>query len=123
MPPPGPPPVETTAKPIIAGVMYILALLIGLVLLPLGIAALSVAGTASTSGFPGMGTFAALGALFGIMIILGVVGCALAMILSFMRKKWMIAVIGGVLALVGLHLVFGLIGFILLLLSKKEFQS
>lgn len=117
------PPVEKTAKPLIAGIMYILALLMGLVQLPFAIAAFAVSGAAASSGLPGMGALAGMGALFGVMILLGVIGCLLAMIFCFMRKKWMLAVIGGILALVGLHLLFGLIGFILLLLSKKEFAS
>lgn len=117
------PPVEKTAKPMIAGVMFLLALLVGLIQLPGAFLMFSVSGAAMSSSLPGMGALAGLGALFGIMIILGVVGCLLAMLFCFMRKKWMLAVIGGILALVGFHLLFGLIGFILLILSKKEFSA
>jgi hypothetical protein len=120
MPPPGP---EPSALPLVGGIMFLLAFLIGLgLMLPLGLAAMSAAGTVN-SMIPGMGGLAAMGAIFGIMMILGVVGCLIAMIFSFMKKKWMLAVIGGVLALVGLHLLFGLIGFILVLVSKKSFAD
>jgi hypothetical protein len=121
MPPPPPPVQEKSSKPIIAGVMFLLAFLIALYELPLGIAALSV--SAEASSIPMMGGLAAMGALFGILIILGFVGTLLGMIFSFMRKKWILALLGGILALAGLHLLFGLIGLILVAVSKKDFSD
>jgi hypothetical protein len=111
----------------IAGVLYILALLIGIWWLTALMAAQSV-----ISGLGGLGgayTGAPFGLASGIISImeilaaLGVIGCLLGAIFCFMRKKFMLAVLGGVLALVGLHLLFGLIGFILTVLSKKEFAA
>ena len=103
--------------------MFLLAFLISLaVYLPLGMLAFS-ATQATSSMIPGMGGLAAMGAIFGVLVILGTIGCLMGMIFSFMKQKWMLAVIGGILALVGMHLLFGLIGFILVLVSKKAFKS
>jgi hypothetical protein len=114
-----------TAKPMIAGVMYILALLIGIWWLTALMAAQSVIsglGGGVYAGAP-FGLAAGIITIMEILAALGVIGCLLGAIFCFMRKKFMLALIGGVLALVGLHLLFGLIGFILTVLSKKEFAA
>lgn len=117
-PPSGP---EDSAVPIVAGVMFLLAFLIALGTLQFAIAALTVG--AAGAGLPFIGGLFASAALLGVLLIVGFVGCLMGMIFSFMKRNWMLAVIGGVLALVGLHLLFGLIGFILVLISKKAFKN
>jgi hypothetical protein len=130
MPPPGMmpmPPPQKSSKPIIAGVMYILAFLIGLwetMAMMTAYSALQAAG--GLAGGADMGMFGMLSGyilMFLVIFLLGMIGSLLAAIMCFMRKKFMIGVIGGVLSLVGLHLLFGLIGFVLMLGSKDQFAK
>jgi hypothetical protein len=113
---------EKTARPLIAGVMYIFSLIIGLYFLPVGIALLGAGSLAAASGLPFAGMLGAIGAILGIMIILGVVGSLLAVIACFTRKMFVLGLIGGLLAFAGLHFFFGLIGFILFATSKEQFS-
>jgi len=125
--PMGVPPVEKTAKPMIAGVMYILALLIGIWQFTGWLAAYQLinasGGLIDPAGLGMMGFLSGIITILLVMGIIGIVGCAMAAAFCFMRKKWALALIGGILAFVGLHLLFGLIGFILLAISKKEFAA
>jgi hypothetical protein len=120
MPPPAP---EKNSKPLIAGVMYIFSLLIGLYFLPVAIALMSAGSLAAASGIPFAGAIGALGIVLAIMIILGVVGSLLALITCFLKKMWIVGLIGGLLAFAGLHFLFGLIGFVLLASSKDQFTK
>ncbi len=117
-----------SSKPVIAGVMYILALLIGLWQTMSFYSAYQlinspgVGGIIDPASMGFLGMFSGVVFVFLILSIIGVVGCLLAMIFSFTRKKFPIAVLGGALGFVGLHFLFGLIGFILLVTSKDEFE-
>jgi hypothetical protein len=72
---------------------------------------------------PGLGMLAGLGALFAILIILGIVGALIGMIFCFTRKKFMLAMIGCILTIVGTSLILGIIALVLVLISKKEFSG
>jgi len=106
--------------------MYILSFLIGLYSFVTALAAYTLiqAGGAIAGaglGFNPLAMFAGIILLLVIMTLLGAVGSLLAAIMCFMRKKFSIALIGGLLSFVGLHFLFGLIGFIMMMGSKKEF--
>lgn len=121
------PPVEKSAKPMIAGVMYILAGLIGLWQFTTFYAAYqlvnSAGGIVDPAGLGMMGMLSGIITILWILSLLGFIGCFIAAIFCFMRKKWVFALIGGILGFVGLHFLFGLIGFILMAISRKEFQA
>lgn len=116
-------PVEKSAKPVIAGVLLILALIKSLIVLPAALILLSVSGSAFSSAIPGLGIFAAMGAIFAVLIIVGIVGALIGLIFCFMRKKYMLALIGCILAIVGTSLILGIIALVLVVLSKKEFAA
>ena len=117
------PPATKTIKPILGGIFFLLAMLKNLVL----VAAASMIG--------GTLTATSIGTLFTIMPLVGLVGCLGAMVMCFMRKMWMITLVLGILALVGsslfgimgyiapLGLVFSLLGVVMVVLSKNEFQG
>lgn len=127
MAPPGVAPAKPkSSKPIIAGVMYLLALLIGLWMTLQFYAAYDIINNGSQlvpdEALGMLGMFSGVVFVFLILSLIGTIGCLLAMIFSFTRKKFALGVVGGVLAFVGLHFLFGLIGFILLMTSKDEFE-
>jgi hypothetical protein len=133
MPPPGVAPgavaaaAEKTAKPIIGGIFLLLVFFKCTLLLvaALGVMSVGFGGLASTD----------IGMAYLATQALGMVGALVAMILCFMRKMWMIALVCSLLALVGgaafglmifigpLGLIFGIIGLLMVLLSKKEFSG
>jgi hypothetical protein len=57
------------------------------------------------------------------LIILGIVGALIGMIFCFTRKKFMLAMIGCILTIVGTSLILGIIALVLVLISKKEFSG
>lgn len=112
----------------VAGVMYILALLIGLWQMVTFISAyqLMAAGGAIAGEMTGMNPMAIFNGIILIMLvvsILGVVGSLLAAVFCFLRKQFPLALIGGILSFVGLHFLFGLIGFIMMMGSKDQFAK
>lgn len=117
-----PPPPKKSAKPLIAGIMYILSMLVGLAFIQVAIASLTLGAAAASSSLPGGGMLGGLGIALGALIIIGIVGSLLAAICCFMRKMYMIGILGGILAFVGLHFIFGLVGFILMATSKQQFS-
>lgn len=123
---PAPPPQQPTALPIAAGVLYIVALLVGIWMTMSLLSAYNLSQSTlpvSGIGFNPFGMFGGVLLVMLILSIIGVVGCLMAAIFSLMRRQFALAVIGGVLAFVGLHFLFGLIGFILLLLGKDDFPK
>lgn len=121
-----PPVHQKSAKPIAAGIMYILSMLIGIGLLQGALALLALsqaAGAMTPSPFNPFAIFAGIALVWVIMCVIGIVGSAIAGVLSILRKQYAIALIGGLLAFVGLHFLFGLIGFILLATSKEDFTA
>lgn len=127
----GPPPKPRTSKPIVAGVIILLA---GLFALGQGMF-LMMADNAYMEGidltaFEDEGysvdeirdLLTACGAIDILFGVIAIIGGAIA----FTRKHYMLAMIGAVFAILGFGFVigsiFGLIGIILLVMSKQEFE-
>ena len=114
--PPGPPPVQKTAKPIVGGILIILGALVGITL-----GAFLIIGTAwlipfDITGFAGI--FTICGAVWLILGIIGFIGG----IFAAMRKSYGLAITGGIFSMITGGIIFGLIGLILVAISKSEFQ-
>jgi hypothetical protein len=114
--PPGPPPVQKTAKPIVGGILIILGSLVGITL-----GAFLIIGTAwlipfDITGFAGI--FTICGAVWLILGIIGFIGG----IFAAMRKGFGLAITGGIFSMITGGIIFGLIGLILVAISKSEFQ-
>jgi len=118
-PPPYPmgPVVEHTAKPIIGGILILIGALAGIIvgvsliwlesfLLPLGDYGVDVSGI-----------FAVCGIIWILLSLIGLLGGIFAM----QRKHFGLAIVGGIFSLLFGFFIFGLIGLILVAISKDEF--
>ena len=118
-PPPYPmgPVVEHTAKPVVGGILILIGALAGIIggawmiwagsmFLPLGDIGVDVSGIFATCGI--------------IWIVLSLVGL-LGGIFAMQRKHFGLAILGGIFSLLFGFFIFGLIGLILVAISKSEF--
>jgi len=111
------PVVEHTAKPVVGGILILIGALAGIIggasliwggamLLPLGDYGVDISGILATCGI--------------IWIVLSLVGL-LGGIFAVQRKHFGLAILGGIFSLLFGFFIFGLIGLILVAISKSEF--
>lgn len=118
-PPPYPmgPVVEKTAKPVVGGILILIGALAGIasgasliwagsMFLPLGDYGMDVSGILAVCGI--------------IWIVLSLIGL-LGGIFAMQRKHFGLAIVGGIFSLLVGFFIFGLIGLILVAISKDEF--
>jgi len=111
--PAGPPAVEKTGKPVAGGALIIVGAVVGIIM---GI--FFLIGSALFMPIPiAAGLFAICGAIWLILSIIAMVGGVFAI----KRTHFGLAILGGILSLIFGGFIFGLIGLILVALSKKEF--
>ncbi len=108
-------PKKESAMPIVGGILVIIASLI-----ELGVGGLFAAGGTALFGVS-LGATGFLVACGAIVIILGIIAL-LGGIFAIQRKHFGIAVLGGIFSLLGLF-IFGLIGLILIAVSRDEFHD
>jgi hypothetical protein len=126
MGPYGPQPKPETAKPLIAGVLLILAGLEGLALGGI-IAILGGTFAAAFGGLPGGGPLAGIVIVCGVILMIFGILALLGGIMSATRKNWSMALIGSIFGLFCLGFVFfeasifSFIALILIAISKDEF--
>ncbi len=123
-PPPYPmgPVVEHTAKPVIGGILIIIGALVGIVF---GIWIAAIGGTLETLmpvTVPGADALAGIIMICGIVfLVFGIIGL-LGGIFAIKRTHFGLAILGGIFSLLAGFIIFGLIGLILVAISKKEFS-
>ena len=118
-PPPYPmgPVVEKTAKPVVGGILILIGALVGIasgasliwagsMFLPLGDYGMDISGILAVCGI--------------IWIVLSLIGL-LGGIFAMQRKHFGLAIVGGIFSLLVGFFIFGLIGLILVAISKDEF--
>jgi hypothetical protein len=113
MAPYGPPVKPQSSKPVIGGVLILVGGIIGLIswLWTLAVGA----------------AFMAIPFLGGIILICGIIGTILSIIallggiFAIKRQKYGLAIVGGICSLLVGYFIFGLIGLILVAISKDEF--
>ncbi|MFQ6106300.1 MAG: hypothetical protein ACE5QF_01745 [Thermoplasmata archaeon] len=118
-PPPYPagPVVEKTAKPVIGGILIIIGALAGIIGGAMMIWAGSLFLPIPTVGFDLGGIFAICGIIWILLSLIGILGGVFAM----QRKHFGLAIVGGIFSLLFGFFIFGLIGLILVAISKNEF--
>ena len=104
---------ETTWKPIAAGILIIL---VGAVQVILG--TLGAAGVGFIGGIFGIGW---LSAIFAPLIVFGIVAM-IGGICALMRRVWGLALAGSIFALIGPWFVLGILAIIFVSLGKGEFK-
>lgn len=119
-PPPypmGPVVVEKTAKPVVGGILILIGALVGIAMGASMIWAGSMFLPLGDVGFDLSAIFAVCGIILMVLSLIGLLGGIFAM----QRKHFGLAIVGGIFSmLVGLF-IFGLIGLILVAISKDEF--
>ncbi|MFQ5884897.1 MAG: hypothetical protein ACE5IO_07335 [Thermoplasmata archaeon] len=114
--PPARPPVQKTAKPVIGGILIILPAL-GLVFSGVVVATIGMSFFAFFfTLIPGIASFVMICAI--VFLILGIIAL-MGGIFAVMRRHWGLALVGGILTIFSL---LGLIGLILVAISKDEFE-
>lgn len=121
--------VQRTALPIAGGILTLIGGIIGIII---GIFTIVLAGLFGSwmDMFGGMmpdvtGIMFALGILGTVLCLIAIIGGAYAM----MRKMWAMSLVGAICAIIGgiftgyIPMIFGIIGVILIGISKPEFQS
>ncbi len=114
--PPGPPVAEKTIMPVIGGILIIVGAVIGVIT---GI--FFIVGTAWLIPVDVLGVAELLmicGVIYLIISLIALMGG----IFAVQRKAFGFAIVGGILALLVGSVIFGLIGLILVAISRKEFQ-
>lgn len=128
-PPPGPPimPPQRTSRPLIAGILLIIAGMEGIIMGGI-LAALGGTFAASMGGLPGGEEFGVLFVVCGIIFMIFGILALIGGIMSATRKNWTIALVGSIFGLFCLGLIFfeasilSLVALILIAISKDEFQ-
>lgn len=128
-PPLGPPmmPPQRTSRPLIAGILLIIAGLDGIILGGI-LAALGGSLAATMGAFPGGEEIGGIFVVCGIILIIFGILALLGGIMAATRKNWAIALIGSIFGLFCLGLFFfeasilSLVALILIAISKDEFQ-
>jgi len=119
-PPPypmGPVVVEKTAKPIVGGILILIGALVGIAM---G-ASLIWGGAMIVDISVYSGGLAEILAICGIIwLVLGIIGL-LGGIFAMQRKHFGLAIVGGIFSMLAGLFIFGLIGLILVAISKDEF--
>ena len=123
-PPPYPmgPAVEHTAKPIIGGILIMLSALVGIVY---GIWMAAVSGAIESMmpvTVPGMDAFTSIVMICGIILLVFGIIALLGGIFAIKRTHFGLAILGGIFSLLSPGIIFGLIGLIVVAISKKEFS-
>ena len=120
---------QKTAMPVAGGVLVLLGGIIGIIM---GLITVVLAGLLSDW----MGMYDGyVSEVTGIMLVLGIVGIVLCLVaiiggaFAMMRKMWAMSLIGAICLIIGgiftgyIPIIFGIIGVILIGISKAEFQS
>ena len=129
-------PIHPSSKPLIAGVLLIIAGLLGVLIWSMALAFDPSMLDPSTIVLPPDSPFSIeqlQSMLQSILLTCGIIGCALSIftlvggIVAVQRKAWGLAIVGGILGLftIGpffLGSIISLIGLILVAISKKDFQ-
>jgi len=115
---PAGPVMEKTAKPVVGGILIIIGALAGIIS-----GAILIWGGAMFLEIPVVGgDVAGILATCGIVwLVFGLIGL-LGGIFAMMRKHFGLAIVGGVFSLLSGYIIFGLIGLILVAISKNEFS-
>lgn len=118
-PPPYPmgPVVEKTAKPVVGGILILIGALAGIIM-----GASLIWGGAMILDIPVVGgEIAGILAICGIIwLVFGIIGL-LGGIFAMQRKHFGLAIVGGIFSMLAGFFIFGLIGLILVAISKDEF--
>ena len=124
-PPPYPmgPVVEHTAKPVIGGILILIGALVGIIY---GIWLVAVGGTFEAMmpvAVPGVtDVMAGIIMICGVLLLIfGLIGL-LGGIFAIKRTHFGLAILGGIFSLLVGFIIFGLIGLILVAISKDEFS-
>lgn len=115
-PPPAGPLVEKTSKPVAGGVLIIIGALIGIATGGLLAAGSSILIPISIPGLSAI--LLVCGVIWLILSLIGLMGG----IFAIQRSHFGLAILGGIFSLLFGGFIFGLIGLILVAISKKEFR-
>jgi hypothetical protein len=113
--PPGPPVVEKTIMPTIGGIMIIIGALVGITT-----GAFLVIGASWLMPVDITGLSELLAVCGIIAVVIGIIAL-LGGVFAVQRKAFGFAIVGGILAMLFGWFIFGLIGLILVAVSRKEF--
>lgn len=116
--PPGPPPVEKTAKPVVGGILIIIGSISAIAIGAMFIGGISLL----PFGLPGVTEAAGICGIIGAIFLIPGIIAFIGGIFAAQRKRYGFAITGGILAMLFGGFIFGLIGLILVAISKNEFQ-